>query len=157
MSTLTFNDPDTAAAPAKGEDAMLAFLSFRCGAVRYALPAHAVSQIVPQGAVAPVPGTPPFVLGLLHTQGRIVVLLDPAELLGIGGGPAPGEAPRRDLVLAHGSAPFALRVDEVFELVEVPAGALGSGSRTIALGEGAVTVLDPEALLRLAEERVEGT
>ena len=48
----------------------------------HALPLAAVRETLPLGAVTPLPGSPPAVLGAVNVHGDVLVLLDTALLLG---------------------------------------------------------------------------
>ena len=48
----------------------------------HALPLAAIRETLPLGAVSPLPGSPPAVLGAVNVRGDVLVLLDTALLLG---------------------------------------------------------------------------
>lgn len=159
-------DPDSPSTEGELAQASQSFLALRVEQVWYAVRAQQVTQIVPQAAAVPVPGTPPFVLGLLSSAGRIVTLLDPRQLLAIPRDERSreSEAPPRDLILTEDGLTFALRVDEVSDLVEIPVSevrpmddaANGVASGVFVRGAQALTVLEVGRLLALAERRVSG-
>jgi purine-binding chemotaxis protein CheW len=47
-----------------------------CGE-RFAVAAEHVLEALPLGAPTPVPGTPPFLLGVINHRGRVLPVLDP--------------------------------------------------------------------------------
>lgn len=58
------------------------YLCFRIGALRYALPARAVEEIVHAERPVPVPTAPPCFLGVVPLRGRVVAVADLAGLRG---------------------------------------------------------------------------
>jgi purine-binding chemotaxis protein CheW len=58
-------------------------LTFLLGGATYALPAAAVREVQPLGAVTPLPAVPAFVVGLVNVRGRLVAALDIRPLLDI--------------------------------------------------------------------------
>jgi purine-binding chemotaxis protein CheW len=58
-------------------------LTFLLAAERYALPAMVVREIVHYRPPEPVPGAPPWVLGLITTRGEVVPVVDLAWVLGL--------------------------------------------------------------------------
>jgi purine-binding chemotaxis protein CheW len=52
---------------------------------RYAIEVGSVLEVVPAGALTPVPCTPRFVLGLMTVRGRVLPVMDVAHVLGIAG------------------------------------------------------------------------
>jgi len=76
-------------------------LVFHIGPGRYALPLHAVERVLPVARLAPLPGTPHFVPGLLDLHGEPIPVIDLSRLAG--------------------SPPDAVRYDTRILLVEVMA------------------------------------
>ena len=64
----------------------------------------AVRETLPLGAVAPLPGAPPAVLGAINVHGEVLVLLDTALLLG----EEPLDAPTHAAVVQSSRGPAAL-------------------------------------------------
>ncbi len=63
--------PDNAA-----EAASLEVLEFRLGTERYAVETSHVIEVLALGEMAPLPCTPPFVLGVVNVRGRITAVID---------------------------------------------------------------------------------
>ena len=55
---------------------MLELLEFRLASERYALETRHVQDVHPLRDLTPLPGTPPFVLGIVNVRGRILPVLD---------------------------------------------------------------------------------
>ena len=51
-------------------------LSFRLGDELYAIESEHVAEVLPLTQFTPLPGTPPYVLGIVNVRGHIVSLLD---------------------------------------------------------------------------------
>ncbi len=156
-------DPDNAGTDAsQEEDEQLAFLLVEVGALRYAVPAHSVQEVVEAQATVPVPQVPAFVRGVFPLAGRVVVLIELRALLGLP--PPTGEAsgPGRTLVVNTEAGPMGLRVDAVLGLQELARSRLRLSHgevdapvlETFLDGPHVVSVLDVQRLVSLAESRV---
>lgn len=156
-------DPDVGGVEARVEDeALRAFLLLELGGLRYALPAHAVQEVVEAQDTVPVPQVPAFVRGVFPLAGRVIVLIELRALLGLP--PPTGEpaGPGRTLVVSSDAGPMGLRVDAVLGLQEVPGARLRVAHgepdapvlETFLEGPHVVSVLDVQRLVALAESRV---
>jgi len=76
-------------------------LVFHIGRGRYGLPLGAIDRVLPVARLAPLPGAPHFVPGLLDLHGEAIAVIDLSRLAG--------------------SPPEAVRYDTRILLVEVPA------------------------------------
>jgi len=112
-----------------------------------------VREIVALRPTTRLPGSPPFVSGLVNLRGAIVTVIDLAMRLGNGAASAEGS-----VVLAEcGSRVIGLAVDDVRDvqaiardLLDDGAGDLGRGGIVRGLGHldvGVVIVLDVETLV----------
>ncbi len=127
---------------------------FRVGSERYALPLEAVREVVvPQPPFARVPRCPDAVRGVMNLRGRVVAVVDLAQLVGL---PAQKLEPggSQVLILDHGKRALGLLIAGVVgvEALEGPPEAPGqalvrgvSPSRT-----GAVTLLATGPLVEQA-------
>ena len=61
---------------AAAADTMLELLEFRLARERYALETRHVQEVHPLRDLTPLPGTPPFLLGIVNVRGRILPVLD---------------------------------------------------------------------------------
>ena len=57
------------------------FVTFKAGGTRFALPAHALREITPLVEVAPLPGAPPYIPGLMNHRGSSLPVVDLTMLL----------------------------------------------------------------------------
>ncbi len=63
-------------APAPAADTMLDVLEFRLAQERYAVETRFVREVYPLKDLTPLPGTPPFVAGIVNVRGRILPVVD---------------------------------------------------------------------------------
>jgi len=132
---------------------------FRVDRERYALPLEAVREVVlPQPPFASVPRSGGAVRGVMNLRGRVVAVVDLAELMGLSPQPLRGghgqvvilERDKRQLGLLIGGV---LGV-EALDPGEAGGGAAGASPRVVrgvAPGAGgAVTLLEPDALAESA-------
>lgn len=88
-------------------------LVWKAGGIRCAAPLDALSEVVPAGALTPIPGADAAICGLANVRGRVVTVVDGRVLVG-----APPAGPPALLVLVRvGGRLLALGVDEVEDLV----------------------------------------
>lgn len=139
------------------------WLSFRIGAQLYAAPLEAVSEVIRDGDITPVPGSAADVLGVRHLRGRIVPVLDGQRRMGLA--PSPTDpANVRIVMLAHAEHLVGLRVGAVGELlcsdgIEIEPPPPGRASRrddpvtgVLSWQGGFVALLDVSRLCRLGGE-----
>jgi purine-binding chemotaxis protein CheW len=128
---------------------------FKVGAERYALPLEAVREVVlPQPPFARVPRCPDAVRGAMNLRGRVIAVVDLAQLVGLpaqGLGPGLGQV----LILDHGKRALGLLIGGVVGVealadanAEAPAQGLVRG--VAASRTGAVTVLAAGPLVEQA-------
>jgi len=150
--------------PASAPDASAGhWLSFRIGAQLYAAPLEAVSEVIRDGDITPVPGSAADVLGVRHLRGRIVPVLDGQRRMGLASSPA-DPASVRIVMLAHAEHLVGLRVGAVGELlcsdgIEIEPPPPGRASRhddpvtgVLSWQGGFVALLDVSRLCRLGGE-----
>ena len=136
-------------------DGLTHLVSFRLDGQLYALSLNHVECALRMVAVTPVPEAPPWVLGVIDMHGQITPVVDLRQRFG-----QPPKEPTLDdrlLVVQALEQTVALMVDEVTEVLEVPAHQVGppaeplSQSRPLAAvirGDGGlILVLDATRLL----------
>ncbi|TAL97816.1 MAG: purine-binding chemotaxis protein CheW [Rhodanobacter sp.] len=139
------------------------WLSFQVGDQLYAAPLAAVSEVIRDGDITPVPGSAADVLGVRHLRGRIVPVLDGGRRMGVP--PLPPDPARvRIVMLAQAGQLVGLRVDAVGELLctdglEIEPPPPGRARRTddpvtgvLSWQGGFVALLDVCRLCRLSGE-----
>ena len=101
---------EAAEASQDGEETLI----FRLGDARYGASARLVREVQPLNGYTPLPGTPPFVLGLVNLRGRLLAGLDIRPLLAL---PASPPQPGAMLLIVSASGmDVALLADEVVEI-----------------------------------------
>ena len=98
--------PVAAAEPADTVDVLLVTL----GTERYAVGVEHLQEVLPAGALTPVPGTPVFVLGVTNVRGRVLAVLDLAPVLGAAAGDDP---PAHLVVVEAGGMTFGIAAGDV--------------------------------------------
>ncbi len=136
------------------------FFLFEAAEMSWALPVDAVSEVVPAAALAPIPGAPPWLRGLLQVGPTTFPVIDLAARLA---GPAlPLELDDRFILCGDEISPFAVRASRVFDvrrLDDVRAareeeGAPGVELLGVATGPAApVWLLSPSGLAAAARTR----
>ncbi len=134
---------------------VLEVVAFTLGNEEYALETRHVREVVRLADWTPLPGAPPFLLGVLNLRGDILAVLDLRSFFGIAGqGPAEGA---RVLVLGTARAEFGMLADAAREVLAVrtdevlePPGSLAGAGREYVRGvtKEALVVLDGEVLLQ---------
>jgi len=100
-----------AAEPAPPSGAAFDALAFTLAREQYALERHWVREVYPLRDFTPLPGTPPFVLGIVHQRGRIVSVLDLKRFFEL---PTLGLSDlNKVIVLADGTMEFGILADTV--------------------------------------------
>ncbi|MEX6504029.1 chemotaxis protein CheW [Pseudomonas zhanjiangensis] len=89
----------------------LEVLSFSLGGEHYAIESEHVAEVLPLAQYTPLPGTPPYVLGIVNVRGHIVSLLDLRVLFEL---PLSGLADKNFMaILRDAQMEFGLLVDRV--------------------------------------------
>jgi purine-binding chemotaxis protein CheW len=126
---------------------------FRVARERYALPLGAVREVVlPQPPFARVPRCGGAVRGVMNLRGRVVAVVDLAELMGLS--PQPLAAGSGQVVLLErDKRSHGLLVGGVLGVEELAPPEASSGGVVRGVAEasmGVVTLLDPDALAEAA-------
>jgi purine-binding chemotaxis protein CheW len=119
-------------------------LAFRVGGERYAVYVLEVFQVLESRGLAPLPASPPWLLGALVARTRVVPVLDLRLLLGLEGGGLSDLA--KVVVVEHGGEVFGIAAEELEGRIEVPR----EGLAPPATGPFAWIAPDRLALLDLA-------
>jgi chemotaxis signal transduction protein len=143
-----------AAPPAEAAAAeILDLIVFRLGAQSYAVDAGQALEAIAILRTTPLPGLPPFYLGLTYHRGALYPLLDIRPMLGIA--PGDGAVPSHAVLLAGGGNTAAVAADAIEGLQQMPAGALAPAATEAerhpivrGIAPGAVLVVDAGRLLQ---------
>ncbi len=129
-------------------------LVFRVSGETYAVPGHHVREVRPVGQLTSLPGTPPFVAGLINVRGRVVTALDLRPVFGLR---MDGEAPSIVMLMAGSGGDVGILIHEQpslrwldeDDLGPLPAGGAPGLDPAFVRGvtRDLVVVLDAERLL----------
>jgi purine-binding chemotaxis protein CheW len=139
-------------------------VKFSVAGERYAVGACFVREVVRFTALTPVPGTPPFLAGVVNLRGEILAVFDLPRLFGMD----EAREPASILVLGGERPEFGLLADAVHELVALRHDEILSSAETIAAAgraylqgmtadalivlNGAALLQDPRLYIELEEE-----
>lgn len=100
-----------AAEPAEAPGAGFDTLEFLLAREHYAVESDWVREVYPLREFTPLPGTPPFVLGIIHLRGQVVSVLDLKKFFDL---PSQGLSDlNKVIVLSNGSMEFGLLADVI--------------------------------------------
>jgi len=100
----------------------------------YGLPAAAVESIVHPEQITFVPGTPPWILGVINVRGEIESVLDLKAVLGLGRSEITPET--RLLIAQDGDLRSGLLVDQVVDIAPFAPDAIGPAPTPLEGGRG---------------------
>lgn len=93
---------------------------FYIGDFFFSVPIESVQEVLKKAVIAPVPGTPATVAGLLNLRGAIVTVLDIRSRLGLA--PMLSSEPGALLLLDDGVESVGLSIDRVGDVIGVEEG-----------------------------------
>jgi purine-binding chemotaxis protein CheW len=117
---------------------------FRVGGELHALPLEAVDEILPIAGLAPLPGVPRSVLGVIQARAQVLVVVELRALLGLSGG---GMSDLAQVVVMHTpGGMLGLGAEQVDGRLELPRAMLTAAEKGPFLWRSADrrAVLDPE-------------
>jgi purine-binding chemotaxis protein CheW len=134
-------------------------LEFRLASERYAVECAFVREVLSLKALTPLPGTPPFVLGIANLRGQIVSIIDFRSFFGI---PALGLGElNKVIVVRDDKMEFGILADEVLGVRAIPRAAVqppiptlaGIGAEyLIGIADSGIVIIDAKAILE--DERI---
>lgn len=101
------------------------WIRFTLAGQSYAAPVARVQEVIRPQDIAPVPGAPPAMRGLMNLRGRLLPVLDGRMRLALRGGVCFDDAAVRVLVLDSDGEATGLLVDAVGELIQIDECAVG--------------------------------
>lgn len=101
------------------------YAAFLVAGRRFVIPASVVIEVLRDGRVNTVPRAPPALAGLLNLRGRIVPVVNLPQRLGLAADhdSTPVAPPTVHLVLQNSDEWCSLLVDEILDVIEIPASA----------------------------------
>ena len=106
----------TATSKAKGsEDPILQWVTFRLAGETYGVNVMQVQEVLRYSEIAPVPGAPPYVIGIINLRGNVVTVIDTRNRFGL----EPGEITdnTRIVIIEADQHVIGILVDSVAEVV----------------------------------------
>jgi purine-binding chemotaxis protein CheW len=154
--------PHDVSIPVASDDTPVLFVVFAANGSEYALPAEQVLQMESFEGATAVPGTAPYIAGVVQIRGRVLPVVD--LRLRFGGTPGERVLDNRIVVGQHGDRVVGLLVDSAREVVKLrpselkppPAMIAGPGyvHAVAQIGTRLVMLLDFERVI--GEEQVDG-
>lgn len=104
-----------AAMQAAGGDTVLQYVTFKLARETYAINVMQIREVLRYSTIAPVPGAPHYVLGIINLRGIVVTVIDTRTKFGL---PAEDITDNsRIVILETGSYTIGVLVDSVAEVV----------------------------------------
>ena len=100
-------------------DRLYRWVTFRLAGETYGINVMRVQEVLRMTDVAPVPGAPPFVLGIINLRGNVVTVLDTRKLLALPSGGTTEHS--RIMIIESGKVTVGLLVDSVAEVMNISA------------------------------------
>lgn len=133
---------------------ILEVITFPLGKERFALETAFVREVYRAGDITPLPGSPPFVVGLTNLRGQVLAVMDLRRFFGM----AETQAGKHQqiVVLGRERVEFGIQVDDVYEVANLrleeifePPGSVAGAARDYLRGvtQSALSVLDGAALM----------
>ena len=96
----------------------LQIVNFVIGEVNYGVPVEQVREVREMQAVTPVPGAPPYVVGVTNLRGQVITIIDFRKRLGLP--PKSGGANEKIIIIEIGEYAVGVVVDEVTDVLTIP-------------------------------------
>jgi purine-binding chemotaxis protein CheW len=159
MAIAVLERPETADHPPRSEEV---FVTLKVADQLCGVPVLGVRDVLGTQSIARIPLAPPEIAGSLNLRGRIVTAIDVRCRLGLP--PVAPGTPRMSVVAEQGGELYALLVDQVSEVMTLPASAFERNPPTLPpswaaystgiyrLQDRLLVVLDVGRLLTLSQE-----
>lgn len=100
-----------------GEDPVLQWVTFRLADETYGINVMQVQEVLRVTEIAPVPGAPDYVLGIINLRGNVVTVLDTRKRFGLP--TTETDDATRIVIIESGQNVVGVQVDSVAEVVEL--------------------------------------
>ncbi|MGL5249780.1 MAG: chemotaxis protein CheW [Enterovibrio sp.] len=117
----------------KGNDDVLQWVTFMLGSETYGINVMQVREVLRYTEIAPVPGAPSHVLGIINLRGNVVTVLDMRTLFGLEHSDVTNET--RVIVIETSTQVVGLMVDSVAEVVYLKSSEIDT-TPTVGTDEG---------------------
>lgn len=101
----------------KQADAVLQWVTFRLGEEKYGINVMQVQEVLRVTEIAPVPGAPPYVLGIINLRGNVVTVIDTRNRFGLM--PKEVDDATRIVIIETEMHIIGIQVDSVAEVVDL--------------------------------------
>ena len=99
----------------RADDPILQWVTFRLDNETYVINVMQVQEVLRHSEIAPVPGAPSYVLGIIYLRGNVVTVIDSRQLFGLT--PAPVTDQTRIVIIEADRQVIGILVDSVAEVV----------------------------------------
>jgi len=107
----------------------IAVIEFLLGYETYAIELSWIAETCPLKDLTPIPGTPPFVLGIINVRGRIMSVLDIRVLFDL---PPKGLTDLNKVIILHGGGmEFGILADDIIGTRSIPLDQIQSSLPTL--------------------------
>ncbi|MFZ2290225.1 MAG: chemotaxis protein CheW [Halopseudomonas yangmingensis] len=97
------------------EDPILQWVTFRLDNETYGINVMQVQEVLRYSEIAPVPGAPAYVLGIINLRGNVVTVIDTRQRFGLGSTPITDNS--RIVIIEADKQVIGILVDSVAEVV----------------------------------------
>ncbi|MFT6220868.1 MAG: purine-binding chemotaxis protein CheW [Candidatus Endobugula sp.] len=97
------------------DDPVLQWVTFRLAGETYGINVMQVQEVLRHSDIAPVPGAPPYVLGIINLRGNVVTVIDTRHRFGLTSGELTENT--RIVIIEADSHVIGILVDSVAEVV----------------------------------------
>jgi purine-binding chemotaxis protein CheW len=104
---------------AKQSDPIMQWVTFRLGDEKYGINVMQVQEVLRVTEIAPVPGAPSYVLGIINLRGNVVTVIDTRDRFGLM--PIATDDASRIVIIETEAHIIGILVDSVAEVVEMRA------------------------------------
>lgn len=104
-----------ASAAAEAGDTMLQWVTFRLENETYGIDVMQVQEVLRYSEIAPVPGAPPYILGIINLRGNVVTVIDTRMRFGLSASEITDNT--RVVIIEVDSHVIGILVDSVAEVV----------------------------------------
>ena len=105
------------AAETMANDPVMQLVTFRLKDERYGINVMQVQEVLRVSEIAPVPGAPPYVLGIINLRGNVVTVIDTRSRFGLP--PVEMDDASRIVIIECDQQVVGILVDSVAEVVEL--------------------------------------
>ncbi len=98
-------------------DPLMQWVTFRLGDEKYGINVMQVQEVLRIAEIAPVPGAPPYVLGIINLRGNVVTVIDTRSRFGLMSKEA--DDATRIVIIESEDHIIGIQVDSVAEVIDL--------------------------------------